>query len=90
MKKTQSELLYSSLSGLGSMRIAIQVTLTARMVRFYPPQESVTEVVPSRGTLKLPDRSPGRNSRRYLNQCLQLVPDIWPFDRFPDSGIKTA
>jgi hypothetical protein len=43
------------------MRIAMLMTLTARMVRLYPPEESVTEVVPSRETLKLPDRSPGQD-----------------------------
>ena len=58
------------------MRFALQMTLTAGMVRLYAPQESVTAAVPSRGTFKLPNRSPGQafptnqGLSGYLAMCL--------------------
>ena len=61
MKKMQSEPYIAVGGGWESMRIAMQMTLTTGMVRLYPPQESVTEVMPSRGTRKHPDRSPGQD-----------------------------
>lgn len=55
------ELLYSSSGWPGIDANRMQMTLTAGMVSLYRPEESVSEVVPSRGALKLPDRSPGQD-----------------------------